>query len=71
MLKEITLNAEESIVQKAQIIAQTQQTTLEAEFQKWLEYYTSENSDGYAKLMHELSHVKVGRTFTRDELNER
>ena len=73
MLKEITLNAEQELIQQAILIAQRQQTTLEAEFRQWLNRYISQDRcvDNYTQLMNELSHVQVGRTFTRDELNER
>jgi len=73
MLKEITLNVEENLIQQAILVAQRQQTTLEAEFRQWLNRYIYQNQpvDNYTQLMNELSHVQVGRTFTRDELNER
>ncbi len=71
MLKEITLNAEQELIQKAIWVAQ--QTTLEAAFRQWLNRYVIQNQpvDNYTQLMNELSHVQVGRTFSRDELNER
>ncbi len=78
MLKKITLNAEEELIQNAILIAQHQQTTLEAKFQQWLNRYIYQNRgvenssvENYTNLMQMLSHVQVGRTFTRDELNER
>jgi len=73
MLKEITLNAEQELIQKAIWVAQRQQTTLEAAFRQWLNRYIYQNQpvDNYTQLMNELSHVQVGHTFTRDELNER
>jgi len=71
MLKEITLNAEQELIQKAIWVAQRQQTTLEAAFRQWLNRYVIQNQpvDNYTQLMNELSHVQVGRTFSRDELN--
>ncbi|MDM8563280.1 hypothetical protein QUF54_07995 [Candidatus Marithioploca araucensis] len=73
MLKEITLNAEQELIQKAILVAQRQKTTLEAAFRQWLNRYIQQNQpiDNYTKLMNELSDVQVGRTFSRDELNER
>jgi len=73
MLKKIILKAEQELIQQATLIAQERQTTLEAEFQQWLNHYIYQNQsvDNYTQLMNELSHIEVGRTFTRDELNER
>jgi hypothetical protein len=73
VLKEITLNAEQELIQKAILVAQRQQTTLEAAFRQWLNRYIHQNQpvDNYTQLMNELSYVQVGRTFSRDELNER
>jgi len=73
MLKTVTLSAEEELIQQAILTAQRQQTTLEAEFQKWLNHYISQEQrlENYTQLMTELSHVQVGHVFTREELNER
>jgi hypothetical protein len=73
MLKEITLNAEEELIKQAIFLAKQRNTTLETEFQQWLNHYICQNQlvDNYTQLMNELSHIQVGRTFSRDELNER
>ena len=73
MLKEITFNIEESLIQKAIQVAAYSKTTLDAEFRHWLKLYVDKKnqSTSYAKLMKELSHVQAGHTFSRDELNGR
>lgn len=55
------------------MIARSRHTTLNAAFQQWLIEYTSKASDAgdYDLLMSRLSHVRAGRTFTRDEMNDR
>ena len=70
MLTEITLNAEPELIQKAILVAQRQKTTLEAEFRQWLNRYISQDKsvDNYTQLMNELSHVQVGRTFTKEKI---
>ena len=67
MLKEITFNIEESLIQKAIQVANKSKTTLEAEFRSWLKQYVDKknHSTNYAKLMKELSHVQAGHNFSR------
>ena len=77
-MKNITLSAEERLIEKAREKAQSQNTTLNAEFRRWLEGYAMDDNDAelrvqrYVNLMEELSNVRTGgRKFTRDEMNER
>lgn len=73
MLKNITLSAEESEISKARKKAQHESTTLNAKFRLWLTRYA--NADIYAanykSVMDSLSYANPGRSFTRDEMNER
>ncbi len=73
MNKNITLSAEEKLIKKARQRAKKQNTTLNAEFRKWLKRYASENSkaDNYSLIMKHLDYVQSGRRFSREELNER
>ncbi len=72
-MKNVTLSAEEHLIEQARVVARAQHKTLNTAFREWLEQYAS--GVGSAKevdaLMKRLSHVKAGRTFTRDELNAR
>ena len=73
MLKNITLSAEEFLVQKARQKALKEKMSLNDLFRQWLLKYTTtgESVNDYKKLMNNLKHVKAGRTFNRDEANER
>jgi hypothetical protein len=72
-MKNVTLSADENLIEKARQIARSQRKTLNSAFREWLEQFTA--SDGnlanYDALMKSLGHVKAGRHFSRDELNER
>lgn len=71
--RNITLSAEESLIQRARIKALHEKKSLNAVFQEWLEQYTRNQSSAinYKNLMKKLSHIHAGKRFTRDELNER
>lgn len=80
MLKNITLSAEERHIEAARQRAREQNTTLNAEFRKWLEFYASEKDERaerlrkYNDLMERIEKSGVssgGRKFTREEMNER
>ncbi len=73
MKKNITLSADENIIKKARQRARKQKTTLNNEFRKRLERYSSDDSlaGNYLLIMNRLEYVKAGRHFTREELNER
>jgi len=72
-MKNLTLSADENLIEKARLIARSQRRTLNAAFREWLEQFTASDGDlgSYDTLMKRLSHVKAGRHFTRDEMNER
>jgi hypothetical protein len=73
MNRNITLSAEEKLIQRAREKATRDQSTLNAQFRLWLERYvnTELTADDYASLMQRLSYVSSGKAFTRDEFNER
>ena len=72
-MKNITLSAEESLIERARTVAHGQSTTLNGAFRQWLSEYTASAGDvqGFNATMQRLSHVDAGRRFTRDERNER
>jgi len=72
-MKNLTLSADENMIEKARLIARSQRRTLNAAFREWLEQFTASDGDleSYGALMKQLSHVRAGRHFTRDEMNER
>ena len=73
MLKNITLSAEEILIRKAREKARQEHMTLNAMFHHWLIRYVRQDkaSTDYAALMEQLSYAQPGRSFSRDELNER
>ena len=73
MLKNVTLSGEDSLISRAREKAVREKTTLNALFRQWLARYVGQDraAGEYQALMERLSHVQAGRSFTRDELNER
>jgi hypothetical protein len=72
-MKNITLSADEHLIEQAREVARAKRTTLNQAFREWLESYSrpSDVIARYDDLMKRLSYVRVGRKFTRDEMNER
>ncbi len=72
-MKNITLSADEDLIEKARSVARAQRRTLNDAFREWLKQFTASDGDAQAfhELMGRLKHIKPGRRFTRDEMNER
>jgi hypothetical protein len=72
-MKNITFTANESLIKKARERARKENTSLNKRFREWLEQYATkdEKSDEFDQVMKKLSYVSPGKTFTRDEMNER
>ncbi|MCY4546207.1 MAG: hypothetical protein OXD39_13325 [Gemmatimonadetes bacterium] len=74
-MKNITLSADENLIEAARRQAISEHTTLNRQFRLWLEYYvrheqrTAEAMDVIRELQRSI--FTGGRTFTRDEINER
>jgi hypothetical protein len=73
MLRNITLSAEEVLIERARQRAESRKTTLNAEFRRWLAQYSEypQTAADLAVIMNQLSYAQAAKTFTRDELNER
>lgn len=73
MRKNITLSADEELIRKVRDKAKREHTTLNSTFRRWLRQYLNRNSKttDYQAFMESLGYAKPGRTFSRDELNER
>ena len=71
-MKKITFSANEEIIEKAKLAARVQGKTLNTAFREWLAEFTgfSRSAKEAEALMMRLRHVKAGRRFTRDEMNE-
>jgi len=72
-MKNITLSADDDLIEKARAVARSQHKTLNGAFREWLQQFTSSagNVADYRSLMARLRHVRSGRRFSRDEMNER
>jgi hypothetical protein len=75
MLRNITLSADEQLIARAREKAGAVQSTLNAEFRKWLEMYAGTQDDvavaRFRDVIKQLSGTDPGRSFTRDEMNQR
>lgn len=73
-MKNITLSADENLIEAAHKRARAENSTLNEQFRSWLTTYAhaSERMEGYDEVMGQLrGSLKVGRKLTRDEVNER
>jgi hypothetical protein len=73
-MKNITLSADEQLIEAARERARAEHTTLNEKFRQWLADYTQshERMQRYEDVMASLrGQVKVGRKLTREEMNER
>lgn len=73
MLKNITLSAEKNLIENARQRAESKNTTLNAEFRRWLEQYVESphTRPDLDELLESFAYVKPGRSFTREEMNAR
>ena len=73
MLKNVTLSAEERLIEQARLLAQQEKKTLNTLFREWLARYTAKQAAAvrYRELMRGLKRVTPGRKFSRDESNAR
>jgi hypothetical protein len=72
-MKNITLSADEDLIEQARVVAKSQRKTLNAAFREWLLEFTTRAGSGqeFDSLMRRLRHIKTDRHFSRDEMNER
>lgn len=77
-MRNITLSADEKLIDSARKKSRENNSSLNAEFRKWLEQYTNSDADikrrvqNYRELMSDLSEISTGGIkFSRDEMNER
>ncbi len=72
-MKNITLSADEDLIEQARLIARGQHRTLNAAFREWLTQFAQSagEAEGFDALMNQMRDVDAGGHFSRDELNER
>src|ERR1700722_7200255 len=72
-MKNITLSADEQLIEQARLLAKSQHKTLNAMFREWLEQFTARSggTQEFDALMKRLKNVRAGRRFSRDDTKER
>jgi hypothetical protein len=74
-MKNITLSADEKLIEAARARAQSEHTTLNDAFRRWLADYARQSrlAETAKAVINEMrSYVRTrGRKFTRDEMSER
>lgn len=73
-MKNVTLSADERLIEAARERARAEHTTLNEEFRRWLADYAGaqQRLRRYDEVMSQLrGKLVVGRKLTRDEMNER
>ena len=72
-MKNVTLSAEEHLIEQARKTAQSQHKTLNGAFREWLEEYVAKSGSlvEYDELMRRLRHIRSSGPYTRGEMNER
>jgi predicted transcriptional regulator len=72
-MKNVTLSADDELIEQARAVARAQRKTLNAAFREWLRDFVRQSGTGqeFDSLMKRLSYVDAGRHYTRDEMNER
>ncbi|MGD0735390.1 MAG: hypothetical protein ABR976_09595 [Terracidiphilus sp.] len=72
-MKNITLSADEDLIERARSIAREQRRTLNVAFREWLTEFTQTAGDGqgFDALMKQMNNVDAGGHFSRNDLNER
>ena len=72
-MKKIFFRADETLIERAKLVARARRTTLSAAFREWLELYARQGtvSVDIDALMRRLQHVRSAGPYTRAEMNER
>jgi hypothetical protein len=70
-MKNITLSADEGLLQQARRRAGSEHRSLNAIFRQWLDQYVSQPASiqTYDTLMKGLDHVTAGRKFAREQMH--
>jgi len=73
-MKNITLSADEALIEAARVRARTEHSTLNEQFRRWLHDYARRDQQAAEaqQVIQDLrGRLRVGRKLTRDEMNER
>jgi hypothetical protein len=71
-MKNITLSADEKLIELAREKARSHNRSFNDEFRLWLRGFVGDSATGdYQSIMSRLSHIAAGGHFSRDEANGR
>lgn len=72
-VKNITLSADEHLIEQAREAARAQHTTINAAFREWLKEFSGRERRAreFDDLIERLKDYSVDRKYTREEMNER
>lgn len=73
-MKNITLSADEHLIEAARARARAEHSTLNEEFRRWLAEYARQRDrvERYDQVIRDLrGKLRVGRKLSRDEMHER
>ena len=72
-MKNVTLSAEERLIERARERAKRENRSLNDAFRDWLAVYTGQGETRItlSEIRERWKHIKMGGPYTRDEMNER
>ena len=72
-MKNVTLSADEDLIEQARQVERSQRRTLNPAFREWLLQFTAQavGGQGVDALMRRLRHVSSGSRLSRDEMSNR
>ena len=73
-MRNVTLSADDQLIESARRRAESEHTTLNNLFREWLARYANEprlTAEQVRQAVDAASHFRAGRRFTREERNER
>jgi hypothetical protein len=73
-MRNVTLSADETLIESARRRAESEHTTLNNVFREWLARYAGESrltAEQVREAVSAAGHFRAGRRFTREERNER
>ena len=73
IVKNVTLTADDELIERARHVAHSQHKTLNVAFREWLRDYVAQDSASgdYDALMAKLSYTRSTGPYSRDQMNER
>ena len=72
-MKKITFRADERLVERVRLFAKSRNMTLSSLFREWLGQFAVQRGSvqEFDALMKRLKHVQAGRSFNREQMNQR